>query len=84
MRLRWGLSERSPGGPKYRAPYGANNGVASFFAEVRRKAPAQQVLQQLAPQIQIDTPASQRVFENWQPVRSLIWVLLTLHCLKQV
>ena len=25
MRLRWGLSERSPGGPRYRAPYGAKN-----------------------------------------------------------
>ena len=25
LRLRWRLSERSPGGPKYRAPYGANN-----------------------------------------------------------
>ena len=24
MRLRWGLSERIPGGPTYRAPYGAN------------------------------------------------------------
>ena len=24
MRLRWGLSERYPGGPRYRAPYGAN------------------------------------------------------------
>ena len=27
MRLRWGLSERSPGGPRYRAPYGANNDI---------------------------------------------------------
>ena len=27
MRLRWGLSERSPGGPKYRAPYGAKNAI---------------------------------------------------------
>ena len=25
MRLRWGLSERIPCGPTYRAPYGANN-----------------------------------------------------------
>ena len=25
MRLRWGLSEGIPGGPTYRAPYGANN-----------------------------------------------------------
>ena len=30
MRLRWGLSERYPGGPRYRAPYGANNQFCPF------------------------------------------------------